>query len=101
MNSFAKYSVAGLFAAAVMGSVVYQKEIGNALLTDEVNAKQTLQSDPRFKNAEINFTGYEPLGCLKHEWINTGFVAKQQDGTQTSGAVCRPLFGTTSSIRIG
>jgi len=26
MNSFAKYSVAGLFAAAVMGSVVYQKE---------------------------------------------------------------------------
>ncbi|MDD3021046.1 MAG: hypothetical protein PHX61_08760 [Alphaproteobacteria bacterium] len=99
MNSFAKYSVAGLFAAAVMGSVVYQKEIGNALLTDEANAQSVLKNDPRYKEAKIGYTGYEPLGCLRGEWISTGFVAKYKDGTQTSGAVCKTLFGTTSSIR--
>ncbi|MCM2344904.1 MAG: hypothetical protein NDJ24_10135 [Alphaproteobacteria bacterium] len=100
MNSFAKYSFAGLFAAAVMGSVVYQKEIGDALLTDEANAKHVLGNDPRFKNAEIAYTGYEVLGCLKNEWKSTGFVAKHKDGTQTSGVVCDTLFGTASSIRL-
>ncbi len=101
MNSITKYSVAGLFAVAVLGSAVYQKEIGGAFLTDEDNATQVLKSDPRFKDAQIRFTGYEPLGCLRGEWINTGFVAKKQDGSQVSGTVCKALFGTTSSIRIG
>ncbi len=100
MNNTVKYSVAGAFALAVGASVFFQQDIGDAFLTDEVHAMQVIANDTRFDDAQIRFTGYEPLGCLRGEHMSTGFVAAFDNGRQIPAVVCKAPLSSTANIRL-